>query len=81
MDPIHPIVPPAQNLPGVSPASGVQRVQQRNQQQRQAAAEQERRRRRQERRRVPDEDPDGEAVDRGDEADGDDGRPHVDISV
>jgi len=81
MDPIHPIVPQAQQLPPISPTPGPAGVTPRGERQRQAAERDRRRReqvRRQESESAWDEAGDETEDERG--AD-DDGRPHIDISA
>jgi len=80
MDPIHPIVPQAPVIPGVSPSAGVTRVGDQGQQRQREAAARERRRRAQQAESEAQHAYD-EALDDEDIADDDDGRPHIDLTA
>jgi hypothetical protein len=76
MDPIHPIVPTAQNIPVVAPAVGITPADRQIERHRQ---EEERERRR----RKPRQDSydDQESSPSDDDAGPDDGHPHIDVTV
>jgi hypothetical protein len=80
MDPIHPILPTAPNIPPVAPPPAVTPMQRQAERQRQQA-ERERRRRKQQQQSRARYDGADEYPSDDDDAGEDDGRPHVDVTA